>query len=191
MLSLYSRYVSCARLLIHSCLMLGCLQVSTYKVVTVNASRHGSDPCMPFPSSRDRVTSPRDTIDEELHAPNEDFREELQTWMLLEVGCGCCLFCLRERFSTVASGVCCVVSIKSFTLLCIIRKSRRRSQIITVKFVFGKIANVISACTAGLNCALCNHMLAPGLMNTNNCPECCVRQSSHNSCVVPQNHGCL
>ena len=62
------------------------LQVSTYKVVTVNASRHGSDPCVAYPSSRDRVNGPIvDTIDEELHAPNEDFREELQTWMLLEV----------------------------------------------------------------------------------------------------------
>lgn len=60
-------------------------QVSTYKVVTVNASRHGSDPCIPLPSSREQVVSRVNTIDEELHAPNEDFREELQTWMLLEV----------------------------------------------------------------------------------------------------------
>ena len=53
----------------------------------MNASRHVSDPLQPY-SPREQITPtpvPAQPIDEELHAHTEDFREELQTWLLLEV----------------------------------------------------------------------------------------------------------
>ncbi|KAL0035971.1 hypothetical protein WJX77_009876 [Trebouxia sp. C0004] len=71
--------------------------VSTYKIVTVNASRHMSDQPgigsgQRLPNSGGRLTShpensatiEQEILDEELHSPDADAKDEMQTWMLLE-----------------------------------------------------------------------------------------------------------
>ena len=69
------------------------LQVSTYKIVTVNATRQMSDLSPPYSSQQSRLTSyPENSAtaehaqpNEELHSPDHQGKDEMQTWMLLEV----------------------------------------------------------------------------------------------------------
>lgn len=80
-------------------LALTCFQVSTYKIVTVNASRNMSDQPggigsgQRLPNSGGRLMShpensatiEQEILDEELHSPDANAKDEMQTWMLLEV----------------------------------------------------------------------------------------------------------
>ncbi len=92
-------------------------QVSTYKIVTVNASRQTSDHPSGIGSSSRQVTSghrltshpensaiiEQEILDEELHSPNDNAKDEMQTWMLLEVSCKHVVvsadFCHVDHFS--------------------------------------------------------------------------------------------
>lgn len=73
--------------------------MSTYKIVTVNASRQMSDNAGGVGSghrhhtSGSRLTShpensatiEQEILDDELHSQSENAKDEMQTWMLLEV----------------------------------------------------------------------------------------------------------
>ena len=79
------------------------LQVSTYKIVTVNATRHKSDQGhSSHPNSRATTVQPRLTphpedsatvehaeLHDELHERDRQSKDEMQTWMLLEVSSVC------------------------------------------------------------------------------------------------------
>lgn len=94
-------------------------QVSTYKIVTVNASRHTSDPMGSNVGSRQmpmgsRLTShpehsatiEQEIYDEELHSPVDNAKDEMQTWMLLEVS-----GVLVDMHDTCAYAITCTVKV--------------------------------------------------------------------------------
>ncbi|KAA6425511.1 MAG: kinase [Trebouxia sp. A1-2] len=65
--------------------------VSTYKIVTVNASRQMSDQSGGIGSGgrltshpENSATIEQEILDEELHSPDSNAKDEMQTWMLLE-----------------------------------------------------------------------------------------------------------